>query len=754
MRHVRHLPFALLTCVLLLSTLLAASAFAAPLGTMVLEGQLRTVAGSAVPDGDYNLKVSLYKDKQDPKALHSELIATKVKGGGFTISLGLSQALKGAIFADGSAAWVGIQVGTEKELPRLPLNHVAYAFAADSANKVTCTGCIKTAQLDKGVLADYAKTDALKAYVGADQACKAGETATGFGKDRKIVCAKNANDTYSGKNFALSSQACPKGQVVSKIDADGKVQCELGGKTYDGKNFAISAQKCPPNQVVAEIGADGKVVCKLDQKGNVSGKDFALSNQSCGKGKVIRGIDVDGKVACAEIAYEKAIAAGALTAKEVAALASGKLADGKTPWDIKRHYDISGKWFKPTNKDHATLIHGNGKQTVFRTDGDTQYAAGIGNYPWAFMYGGDTSKHRSMLIQKDGTIWTGNYGWLHTRFAAANKACKTGEVVRGIDKNGNPLCIKDKDTNSDTKYAAGTFIKLEAGNKFSADLSSFDARYVNEGQANAITGAMIKNGSVTGSDVASGTLSGAHIADKSLTGADLKDGSLSGADLAANSITSGHIKNGEVKAADIGSSQVNGGHIANESLTGSDIKNGSITGADIATGTVTSTDIADKSITGTDIKDGSLTHADTNVDSIQRRVTGTCPAGESIVAVKNDGKVTCASVDKLAVTKGTCTANQWRRIALNKGTRFDGIFTLRDTANGGAHGSVTFKIAGAYSDQAGLSFTLLGHGRYSTPTLLAGARLDRQEGLGQHAVHRRALQAQRRRQLHAGGQPA
>jgi len=682
---------------LAVATVFAATAFAAPLGTIVLEGQLRTVAGSAVPDGDYSLKVSLYKDKQDPKALHSETINTKVKGGGFLLSLGLAQALKSDVFAGGSAAWVGIQVGTESELPRLPLNHVAYAFAASHAAKaadVACTGCIKTDHLAKDVLKDYAKSADLKAYVAVDQACKAGEHATGFGKDGKIQCAKDANNTYSGKQFTLSSQSCPAGKVVAGIDADGKVKCDLGGKTYNGKNFAVSNQKCPAGEVVVAINSEGKAVCKPDQKGQASGKDFALSGKGCGKGKVQTGVDAAGNPTCTTIAYEKPIPAGALSQSAVVNLAKGQLANGKTPWNDKKAYDISGAWLKPTSATKPFLAHGNKRQMVFRTDGDAEYNKGVGSYPFVFMFGGDVSSNRTAAIHQDGGVWTKKYGWLHKRFAAANKGCKTGFVMSGTDADGNPKCVLDKNST----LSPGTYMRSETGSKMGADLAKFDKRYVNEGQANSVSSAMITDGQVGNKDLANGSVSaakigagqvtGSHVANSSLTGSDIKNSSLTGSDIANGTIGRDDIANGSINGPKIAGNVITSGHVLNGSLTGDDIKN--------------------ESLTGSDIKNGSLTYSDTNVNSIQRRIDKSCPTGQAIRAINNNGTVVCAAeVGADAATyKANVKKNRWYRLATcTKNQRCGGTFIVGDSAGN----SLIFRVGISRGIETGMAVKLLHH---------------------------------------------
>ena len=51
---------------------------------------------------------------------------------------------------------------------------------------------------------------------------------------------------------------------------------------------------------------------------------------------------------------------------------------------------------------------------VFRTDGTTEYASGVGGYAWTWMYGGDAAGNRRMLLASDGRLWTSYSGWLDT----------------------------------------------------------------------------------------------------------------------------------------------------------------------------------------------------------------------------------------------------------------------------------------------------------------------------------------------------
>lgn len=60
--------------------------------------------------------------------------------------------------------------------------------------------------------------------------------------------------------------------------------------------------------------------------------------------------------------------------------------------------------------DANVKLYGNTRQMVFRTDGTTEYSAGIGTYPFVFMYGGDAAGNRKIILDADGAIYSARYG--------------------------------------------------------------------------------------------------------------------------------------------------------------------------------------------------------------------------------------------------------------------------------------------------------------------------------------------------------
>lgn len=73
----------------------------------------------------------------------------------------------------------------------------------------------------------------------------------------------------------------------------------------------------------------------------------------------------------------------------------------------------NGGWYRGGTSDNGHVrLYGNSRQMVFRTDGSTQYSDN-GGYPWVWLYGGDNSGNRRMILHNNGNIWTSSYGWLH-----------------------------------------------------------------------------------------------------------------------------------------------------------------------------------------------------------------------------------------------------------------------------------------------------------------------------------------------------
>lgn len=82
-------------------------------------------------------------------------------------------------------------------------------------------------------------------------------------------------------------------------------------------------------------------------------------------------------------------------------------------------YNVNDAWLRDNGDNANVKLYGNSRQMVFRTDGTSQYASGVGGYPFVWMYGGDASSNRRMILNTSGQLWLSNYGWLHDYFSAS-----------------------------------------------------------------------------------------------------------------------------------------------------------------------------------------------------------------------------------------------------------------------------------------------------------------------------------------------
>jgi len=112
--------------------------------------------------------------------------------------------------------------------------------------------------------------------------------------------------------------------------------------------------------------------------------------------------------------------------------------------------------------------------------------------------------------------------------------------------------------------------------------ATLDGTYVNVGEPNSISSAMIIDNTVSGPDVADGTIGAADIADGSVGAAEIADGSVGAVEIADGSVGAAEIADGSVGAAEIADGSVGTAEIADNTVSSSDILNGTIVDADIS----------------------------------------------------------------------------------------------------------------------------------------------------------------------------
>ena len=129
-------------------------------------------------------------------------------------------------------------------------------------------------------------------------------------------------------------------------------------------------------------------------------------------------------------------------------------------------YDVNNSWLRDNGDNANVKLYGNTRQMAFRTDGTTEYASGVGGYPFAWMYGGDAASNRRMLLGSDGNLWTSAYGWLHTAFASAGHLHDT-RYLR-----------KDTNSSSSGTITAQDFI-LSSDQRLKSDINTYTVKPIN-----------------------------------------------------------------------------------------------------------------------------------------------------------------------------------------------------------------------------------------------------------------------------------
>ena len=249
---------------LLASTLAALPAIAAVPTTATLEGALMSTGGGPAADGQYQVTFAIYSQQSGGNAIWTESATLSAKGGQFSWQLGTKTPLS-ATGLDLATAWLGLQIGSDPELPRQPAGSSLYAQRAAIAENIACSGCIKAGALDPGVLSAYAKAADLGAYAkaadlsgyakttdlgtyaktsdlnnyvkAASLALVAGSGSFNDLKDKPAISDAGKTGAYgdlTGKPvLAKVGTSCGTGLVLIGFKADGGLDCAPSGVAAD-----------------------------------------------------------------------------------------------------------------------------------------------------------------------------------------------------------------------------------------------------------------------------------------------------------------------------------------------------------------------------------------------------------------------------------------------------------------------------------------------------------------------------------------
>ncbi|MSP90323.1 MAG: hypothetical protein EXR79_00730 [Myxococcales bacterium] len=200
--------------------LLPSVAFAA---TLPVQGTLRTPGGGPVADGAYVAVVALYDAPGAAKPVWQELQKKVVVSGGFfAFDLGSATPIDDKLLLAGTPLWVGLQIGGDDELARVPMGGVPRAWHAAMAAGLDCSGCVTGTHLATGAVGSQHV-----AFSFAGSASKGGPADEAL-HAKTADTAKNADfaaaaDTAKSAGFANAAKQADSAASAEELKCSGCV---------------------------------------------------------------------------------------------------------------------------------------------------------------------------------------------------------------------------------------------------------------------------------------------------------------------------------------------------------------------------------------------------------------------------------------------------------------------------------------------------------------------------------------------------